>query len=729
MKKHCLFLLFLFVSVTFFAQKKNAELEDYISKGTFTPESIPGLRSMNDGIHYTVLECGTKIVKYAYETGKEAGVIVDLKEMRNTSPIESFNNYVFSPDESKILVYVNRENIYRRSFKADYYVIDVERREIEALSNAGKQQLATFSPDGNNVAYVRDNNIFIKKLRFDTENAITTDGAENTVINGTPDWVYEEEFGLSRAFEWSPNSEELAYIRFDESDVKEYSFPLYKASYPEMEEFALYPGQHHYKYPKAGENNSKVSVHVFNLRNRTTKQMDAGDDAGIYIPRIYWTHLQGQLAIVKMNRRQNQLELYFTNSASGVGKVIFTDRNDRYIAEDVLNNLYFLGDGKHFVYVGEFDGYNHIHLFGVDGRKIRQVTKGKWDVTDFYGFDEKKNLFYFQAAATSPLKREVYSIKMDGTKQTKLLPSDGTNNAIFSNTFSYFINTFSNASTPPQYTVHNSTGKQLRVIEDNAALKSRLAEYNIPAREFFTFATSDGIELNGWMIKPAGFNAATKYPVFMTQYSGPESQQALDRWETGWEQYLAANGYLVVCVDGRGTNARGEEFRKCTYMKLGWLESDDQIETAKYLGSLPYVDARRIAIWGWSYGGFMSALCLSRSDVFKVGIAIAPVTNWRFYDSVYTERFMRQPQENGAGYDQNSPIQLAENLTGRLFLIHSTADDNVHIQNTYEYADRLVQAGKQFDMFIYPNRNHSIYGGNVRLHLYRMLFDYLEKNL
>ena len=729
MKKHVLIAIAIVLCINIFPQKKNAELADFSHKGTFSAKRAPELRSMNDGIHYTVVEDKKKIVKYAYETGKRVEVIIDLENLRNNSPIDEIGFYQFSPEESRILVYANRENIYRRSFIADYYVIDIQRREIEPLSTLGKQQQATFSPDGNNVAFVRNNNIFLKKLRFGTESPVTTDGVPNSIINGLPDWVYEEEFDLTRAFEWSPDSEEIAFIRFDETNVKEYSLTFYNALDPASDDYSLYPTQQVYKYPKAGEENSKISVHVFNTRNRTTKRMDVGNLNNDYIPRIFWTKTEGQLAIVKMNRMQNQLELFIVNSNSGVGRVIFTDRNNNYVSANVLDDIIFLEDGKHFVYVGELDGYNHIHLYGTDGRKIRQVTTGKWDVTAFYGFDDKKKLFYFQAAVKSPLRREIYSIRMDGSRMTPIADAEGTNNAFFSTSHDYFINRYCNTTTPPIFTLHNSAGKRIRVIENNDDLTHKLNEYNILPKEFFKFTTSEGIELNGWMIKPKNFNPNKKYPVLMTQYSGPNSQSVLDRWQIGWEQYLAYNDILVVCVDGRGTGARGEDFRKSTYMKLGHLESDDQIETAKYLAKQSYVDKNRIAIWGWSYGGFMSALCMSRSDLFKVGIAIAPVTTWRFYDTVYTERFMRRPQENASGYNQNSPLNLAENLKGRLFLIHGSADDNVHVQNTLEYANKLIQADKQFDMFIYPNRNHNINSDNSRKHLYQMKFDYLMRYL
>ena len=708
--------------------KKEISFDDIFSNHTFYSKGVYGLRSMNDGLHYTTLNKGKFIIKYEYATGKEVDTIVDLSKIEEC-PIKSIQGYEFNHDESMALVYTNRESIYRHSFTADYYLIDIKRKEITAVADSGKQMAASFSPDGDKVAFVQNNNLYIRKVRFNTVSAITEDGEFNKILNGIPDWVYEEEFSFSKAYEWSPDGKELAYIKFDESKVKEYSFPLYEASHPDNKEYALYPGQYKYKYPKAGEANSVVSVHVFNVKNRKTKTMDIGEETDIYIPRIRWTKQPERLGIIKLNRHQNQLELLIANTASTVCRTVFTDRNKYYVGEDVLDDLQFTDDGKYFIYVGEMDGYNHIYLFTMAGRQVAQVTKGKWDVTDFYGYNPKKKLFYYQSAETSPLRRNVYAISVDGKKKYRLTSGEGTNSANFSKGFKYFINSFSNTTTPTLVTLNKSDGKQIRVLEDNAALKEKVKGYRISPKEFFTFKTSEGIELNGYMVKPVDFDPSKKYPVLMTQYSGPNSQSVKDSWRIGWEQYLAANGYIVACVDPRGTGARGEEFRKCTYMKLGKYESDDQIEAAKYFGSLDYVDASRIGIYGWSYGGFMSALCLSKSNVFKIGIAVAPVTNWRYYDSVYTERYMRKPQENPKGYDENSPIYLAENLQGRLFLIHGTADDNVHFQNSTEYIDRLVQAGKQFDLFIYPNRNHGIYGGNTRIHLYRMKSDYIFNNL
>ncbi len=730
MMNRILILVAFLLPLTLQAQKKTVTLEDLNKNETFLTKSVSGLESMNDGIHYTTLENNaTQIVKYAYATGKQVSVMMDLEKIEDC-PIQNIEGYEMNNNESKILVYTNKKDIYRRSFTADFYVYDLKSKEIKPLAEGGKQQVATFSPDGYMVAFVKENNIYISNLRFGTVAPITNDGEINKIINGIPDWVYEEEFSYNKALEWSPNSAELAFVRFDESKVKEFSFPLYKGSNPALEEYALYPGEYMFKYPKAGETNSEVSVCVFNIKNRTTKTMTIKDTEEYYIPRIRWTHEDGMLGILKMNRLQNQFDLLIANTASTLTKNIFTDRNKYFVEETVLDNLTFLDDGKHFIYVGEMDGYNHIYLYTMAGMQVRQITKGKWDVMEFYGYDSQKKMLYYQAAQNSPLEREIYAVDLNGKKKYKLSENKGTNEAAFSNSFKYFINTYQNTTIPRQITLHNQDGKLIRTLEDNADFKNEIKEYQISPKEFFTFKTSEGIVLNGWMVKPLNFDPNKKYPVLMTQYSGPNSQEVTDSWEIGWEQYLAAEGYLVACVDPRGTGARGQEFRKSTYMQLGKLESDDQIEAAKYLGSLSYCDSERIAIWGWSYGGFISASCLSKGNgIFKLGIAVAPSTSWRYYDSVYTERYMRRPQENAKGYDENSPINMAENLTGRLFLIHGTADDNVHFQNTMEYVDQLVQAGKQFDMFVYPNRNHNIRGGNTRMHLYQMMSDYLKRNL
>ncbi len=728
--KNAVLLIAVLIPLFITAQKKTVTLEDLNKNYVFYPKSVRGLKSMNDGVYYTTLENkSSQIVKYAYATGEETNILMDLSKIEDC-PINNIQGYNLNNDETKILVYTNKRAIYRHSYKADYYIYDIERKEIVPLSDEGGEQVATFSPNGEMVAFVKNNNIFINKLKFGVIAQITKDGEYNKIINGIPDWVYEEEFGYNKALEWSPNSLELAYVRFNESEVKEFSFPVYKGSHPTNEFYSLYPGEYKFKYPKAGEINSKVSVKVFHVKNLTTKTMKIDDSKEFYIPRIRWTHEDGKLSILKMNRLQNQFDLLIANTASGICKNIFTHRNDYYISEEVLDNLTFLKDGEHFIYVGEIDGYNHIHLYSMAGKKNRQITKGEWDVIKFYGFDSKKKMLYYQSAENSPMEREIYSISLDGKKKNKLSDKEGTSKATFSSNFKYFINYYSSTTTPTKVTLHAQNGKLIRTLEDNVEFENKVKNFEISPKEFFTFTTSEGIELNGWIVKPLNFDVNTKYPVLLMQYSGPNSQKVLNSWNIGWEQYLAAEGYVVACVDPRGTGARGEEFRKCTYMKLGKLESDDQIEAAKYLGSLNYCDASRIGIWGWSYGGFMSASCLSKGNgIFKVGIAVAPVTNWRYYDTVYTERYMRKPQENPKGYDENSPINMVDNLSGRLFLIHGSADDNVHYQNTLEYVEQLVQAGKQFDMFVYPNRNHSIFGGNTRMHLFQMMSDYLKKNL
>ena len=730
--KRITFILFLSIcSIWTFSQTQTVELEDFTIKGTFRPKSITGLRSMNDGNYYTTLEDGgTKIVKYSYKTGKQVEVIFDIEKVKkNPDSVKHVVGYTFSPDESKILVYNDVERIYRRSFLARYYVYDIKYKELLPLADVGKQQVPLFSPNSQMVAYVKDNNIYLKKLRFGTTSAVTEDGEKNRIINGIPDWVYEEEFGYNCAMEWSPNSEDLAFVRFDESQVRKYSFPLYRGMFPERKEYGLYPGRYEYKYPKAGEKNSVVSVHVFNVKNRTTKTMDMGDLTDAYIPRLRWSYDPKKLGVIKLNRLQNELELMVVNPASGVSNTLLTIREPQYIPENVLDNIRFLPDGKHFVYVGQEDGYNHIHLYTMAGIEVRQVTSGNWEVTDFYGFDAEKRRFYFQAAKESPLQREVYAIDMEGKELIRLSPDTGYSEAVFSADFKYFVNSWSSATHVPQISVFDYKGQQIRIIEDNSELDNILKQYRLPEKEFFSFTTSEGEELNGYMIKPLNFDTSIQYPVLMTQYSGPGSQEVLDQWQMNWEQYLATQGYLIVTVDGRGTGARGEKFLKCTYLQMGRYESDDQIETARYLSQLPYVDGSRIGIWGWSFGGYMTSLCLSKSDLFKIGIAVAPVTNWRYYDTVYTERFLRTPQMNPKGYDDNSPINMVENLSGKLFLIHGSADDNVHFQNTMEYSERLIQAGKQFEMFVYPNRNHSIYGGNTRHHLYTMMSQYIFSNL
>jgi dipeptidyl-peptidase-4 len=709
---------------------KSITLEGVWKEYRFYPRSVRGIRSMNDGEHYTTLEGrGKYIVKYRYSDGELIDTLVNVESF-GMEDFQATEDYEFSGDEKKVLLYNNRERIYRRSFTANYYVYDLASKKVEPLSETGKQQLATFSPDGSMIAFVRKNNIYMKFLESGKERAVTTDGEFNRIINGAPDWVYEEEFEFNKAFAWSPDSRSIAFMRFDESDVMEFGMTMFAGMYPTLEDNKLYPENRVWKYPKAGDDNSVVTVHVYHHASMRTEKMDVGPEIDQYIPRIKWTQDPSQLCIYRLNRLQNKLELLFADSESGKSKVIYTDENKYYVDEKYFDDLTFLDDKKHFIISNESDGYNHIYLYDLSGKLVRQITKGEWDVTNFYGFDQSAKLFYFEAAAVSPLQREVYSVKMNGKGMKKLTKNTGTNRATFSNGFKYFINNFSSATTPTLVTLHKANGKEIRVLEDNKEYKEMLADYKFNHKEFFTFTTSEGVTLNASMIKPAGFDENKKYPVLMTQYSGPNSQTVKDSWNIDWEQVLAANGYIVVSVDGRGTGARGEEFRKLTYLQLGKYETIDQIEGAKYLQGLPYIDGSRIGIWGWSYGGFISTLCLEKGDgIFKAGIAVAPVTNWRYYDNIYTERFMRTPQENPDGYDDNSPLFFADQLQGSYLICHGSADDNVHVQNTMEFIEKLVQADKQFEMQIYTNRNHSIYGGNTRYHLFTRKLNFLLENL
>lgn len=722
--------LFLFLTIgnPLFAQKK-LSLADFNQNYTFQEKTVQGLHSSANGLYYTTLEDGKRIVKYSYKDGKKVETVFDLDQLENAA-ISHFSAYSFSDDETKILLTTEREQIYRHTFSANYYVWNSVTEELAPLSEKGKQQEATFSPNGERVAFVRDNNIFIKTLRFGTENQVTNDGQKNAIINGVPDWVYEEEFAFSKAFAWSPDSKFLAYIRFDETAVKEYSMKMFQGKSPSLKENASYPGEYTYKYPKAGEQNSLISVFSYDLKSKTKIEVDLGEETDIYVPRLKWTADANDLAVFRLNRRQNKIDVLFANPHTGDSRLFFTEKNDRYIGEDFLDDFIFLPDNDYFVVNSERDGFSHLYLYDRQGFEVRQLTQGEYDVTDFYGFDSKKKIFYYQAAKKSPMQREVYYVSLDKKKQGTLSPREGTNKAVFSSGFQYFINEYTSLDTPKTFSLYDNKGSLVRVLEDNKALNEKLSEYTISSKSFFNFETSEGVSLNGWMIKPVNFDESKQYPVVMTQYSGPNSQQVLDRWSVSWYNYLAQEGFLVVCVDPRGTGARGQDFRKVTYMQLGKYESDDQVEAARYLTTLPYVDKNNISIWGWSYGGFMTLLSMEKGgDLFKAGVAIAPVANFKFYDTVYTERFMRTPLENPDGYEDNAPLNHPEGITGRLLLIHGSADDNVHLQNTMEMAEALVQANVQFDMAIYTNRNHGIYGGNTRMHLYQRVTDFLKNQL
>ncbi|HAN77868.1 MAG TPA: S9 family peptidase [Bacteroidales bacterium] len=706
-------------------EKKKFTLEDFMLYGTFRSESLYGLRSLNSGVSYTTLEKGNSIVKYNYATGVQEGVVLNIGELE----IENFSDYAFSADETKILLITDVESIFRHSYTATHYVYDLAAKKLTKLSENGRQELATFSPDGTKVAFVRNNNIYIKNLADNTETQITTDGKFNEIINGKPDWVYEEEFGYSQAFAWSPDGANIAYCKFNESAVKEFTMTMFAGMAPKLTDNVLYPETRTWKYPKAGDANSVLSVHCYNLASTKTNVFDIGSNTDIYIPRIKWNNTN-ELIIFRVNRLQNKLELLLAKPGIPETKAIYTDENKFFIDESIFDYTTFLPDNKNFIIASERNGYMQLYLCGLYDNTVKPITNGTYDITAYYGFEPKSSTIYYQSAESHATKRDVYAIKLDGKKKVKLSTLSGTNNAAFSTTFKYFINYYSSAKTPTVITMHDNTGKQLRELVNNDKLKQKLADYNFNYKELFSFKTSENVELNGWIIKPANFDATKQYPVWLTQYSGPNSQQVFDSWSFGWDYLLAQKDIIVVCVDGRGTGARGEEFRKVTYKELGKYEVADQIEVAKYLGAQTYVDKSRIGIWGWSYGGFMALNAITQgADYFKAAIAVAPVTNWRYYDNIYTERYMRTPQENASGYDNNSPINHAAKLKGKLLLVHGSADDNVHVQNSMEMSEALVQAGKQFDYFIYTNRNHGIYGGKTRMHLYTKMLDFIQTNL
>ena len=717
MKKILIICLSLVFTTPLLAQKRDITLDDLWKNYAFYPKSVGGFNSMNDGEHYATMERtddGQEIVKYKFKSGKKVRTLFKSTDFE----IPRIKKYVFSKDEKQLLLATKTEKIYRHSSKSIYYIYNLHTDKLKKLSDK-KVMYATFSPQGDKVAYVFENNLFIQNIKSGKVTQVTTDGKKNHIINGASDWVYEEEFALVRSFEWAPDGEHIAYYKFDETHVKEFSMDLFKGG--------LYPTQDVFKYPKAGEDNSVVKVYFYNLEQDKSTYIYTEKDYE-YIPRIKWTNNPKLLALYGMNRHQNELDFVLANTDDASNKVLFTEKDKYYI--DVHDNLTFLPEDN-FIWTSEKDGFNHIYLKGLDGSET-QITKGNWEVTSFHGVDSDKMEIYYTSTEEGSINRSLYAQHLDTDTKTKLSTINGTNNSSFSKGLKYYMNSVSTANSAPVYTLHSADGKQLKTLEDNTEFNTKMEEFNLTEKEFFTVKTEDA-ELNAWMIKPPNFDESKEYPLYMFLYGGPGSQQVTNSF--GWTNYywyqmLAQKGYIVACVDNRGTGGKGAEFKKMTYKELGKYETIDQINAAKYFGGLSYIDANRIGIQGWSYGGYMSSLAITKgADVFSLAIAVAPVTNWRYYDNIYTERYMQTPQENASGYDENSPINHVEKLKGHYLLVHGSADDNVHVQNTMEMISALVKANKQFDLFIYPDKNHGIYGGNTRYHLYKKMTVFILKNL
>ncbi|MCR9173915.1 MAG: S9 family peptidase [bacterium] len=718
MKQFILFVCICSVSAVF-AQDKQLSVEKIWKYYEFVPSSVAGFRSMNDGNYFsktTNTSEGPSVTKHKFADYEGEGeTIIPAKLLKDIG----MDDYSFNADETKALITTKTQSIYRRSYTAVHYLIDLNTQEVQPLDPEHEPQtLAEYSPDGKKVSYIYENNIYVKDIASGNVRRLTHDGLKNKVINGTTDWVYEEEFAITKAYGWSPDSEHIAFLRFDESEVREYNMKFFNDLYPDLYTF---------KYPKAGEDNSKVTAHIVSFYGKI-RDIDLGEYE--YIPRMKWSSTENKLVLQTLNRHQNELK-YHLMTLDGTEmsvKSFYTETSDTYVEID--DNLLILDDGNTILRTSEQDGYNHIYALTFDG-KSRAVTSGNWDVIDCYGIDEK-NTVYYSSAEFGPLYQSIHKIKLDGSKKECISEKHGTSTADFSNGMKYFIKTYSTANTAPVYSLCNSKGKEITVMEDNSAFMEKLAPYNLSKKEFITFKGHE-TELNGWVIKPADFDPSKKYPVYINIYGGPGSNTVADEWggfNYMYHQLLAQSGYLVISVDPRGTMRRGAEFKKSTYLELGKLETEDFIAVAKELQTMNYVDPTRIGIMGWSYGGFMTSLAMTKgADYFKMGIAVAPVTNWRYYDNIYTERFMRTPKENASGYDENSPINHVEKLKGKYLLIHGSGDDNVHYQNTMEMVNALVAADKDFDLFIYPNKNHGIYGGNTRNHLFRMMYKYTMENL
>jgi len=714
------FLFLLLPSISFCQEKKTLTLEDIYTKNVFKAESVAGFRSMKDGKFYSEINKENELQQVRFSDGKVEKGLLNLGKLKYENETLKIDDYFFNKEESKLLLLTESKAIYRRSILYKTYVYDMESKKLMLVKDA-RILHPSFSPQSDKVAYVFENNVYYLDLVTNETVAVTNDGSYN-IINGNCDWVYEEEFEFTKAYEWSTDGKYLAYYRFDQSAVPEYNFALYDK---------LYPTDYKFKYPKAGEKNSTIEINIYYLQNEKTVKADLGKEQDVYFPRMKIDPYNNAVIVYKLNRLQNHLGLLEVNPKNGNAKVIYEETNKYFV--EINDNITFLEKRDAFVYTSEKNGYNHLYLHDVETNKSSQITKGDWEVVSIQGVDEANGKIYYTSTEVSPMDRNLYSISLNGEQKTSLTPDKGWHDVNFSQGFEYFMDKYSFQNVPPVFTIKNNRGELVRLLKDNANLKKRMAEYDLAKFEMIQVPNEEGIMLNGWIMKPTNFSASKKYPLLMFQYSGPGSQNVMNQYsqrDATWYQMLSQKGYIIVCVDGTGTGFRGEEFKKKTYLQLGKLESDDQIAVAKYFAKQSYIDPSRIGIWGWSFGGYMSSICILKgADVFKAAIAVAPVTNWRYYDNIYTERYMRTPQENAKGYDDNSPVNMVDKLKGNFLLVHGTADDNVHYQNSIMMIDAMIKANKEYDSEFYPNKNHGIGGTTTRLHLYTRMTNFILEKL
>ena len=723
MKKQILTFFVFLASLSLLAQNNKLTLQE-IWSGKFTAKRLNSINALQNSNQYSVLDQdrstgSLKIDLYDFVTQQKTNTILNTADL---AQVKSFSSYTFDKAEKQLLLATQVSPIFRHSYTAVFYLYNIQTKSVVKVADYPIQE-PTFSNSGKQIAYAYKNNLYVYDIASATHTQVTNDGKYNEIINGITDWVYEEEFAFVRAFDWSADDAHLAYIKFDEKEVPKFSMDMFENN--------LYPTQMNFKYPKAGEKNSAVSLHIYSLKNKATKKVDLSNYSDFYIARLKWTNDKNQLSAQVLNRHQNNLDLLFVDANTAKAKVILNEKDKAYV--EVTDDLTFLDDNS-FIWTSEKSGFNHIYHYAPTGKLKNQITTGNWEVTKYYGFNPSNKTVYYQSVENGSINRDVYSIDINGKNKKRLSSKTGTNSATFSPDFAYFINSYSSATHAPEFEmVDSKTAKSIKVLVENSTLENKLKGYNLPNKEFFEVKTKSGQTLNAWMIKPKDFDPNKKYPVFMYQYSGPGSQQVDNAWhgtDDYWFMMLSQQGYIVACVDGRGTGYKGADFKKVTYLELGKYEVQDQIEAAQEFAKYKYVDGSRIGIFGWSFGGFMSSNCLFQgNDTFKMAIAVAPVTSWRYYDTVYTERYMRTPQENASGYDNNSPINHVNKLKGKFLLVHGTADDNVHVQNSYEMVEALVQANKQFEWMMYPDKNHGIYGGNTRLHLYTKMTNFIKDNL